>query len=239
MVGRWLKENESFPAVAVSRSDWQSTLRPLLSPGQVPTHKIARITLDAGHGGADTGARGRKSMEKNLTLRITLRVAEILRACGYKVSLTRKDDSTVRLEQRPQLQRRHRSDLFVSIHVNATDNRSVTGIETFALTPADAPSSHGKKELVRHPANCRDANNLLLAYCLQRAMIKRTGAADRGVKRARFAVLRDIAAPGALVEVGFISNEHEEDLLNRKEYTEKIARAIAEGIISYHRLLKR
>ena len=127
------------------------------------------------------------------------------------------------------------NNLFVSIHVNAVKQRGINGIETFALTPADAPSTGGKKELVRNPANVRDANNFLLAYNLQRALLSRTGAADRGVKRARFAVLRDITAPGALVEVGFITNAKEEKLLNSAAYIEKISRAIAEGIISYHR----
>ncbi|MBO5990803.1 MAG: N-acetylmuramoyl-L-alanine amidase [Lentisphaeria bacterium] len=85
----------------------------------------------------------------------------------------------------------------------------------------------------------RDANNFLLAYSLQRALLSRTKAADRGVKRARFAVLKDISAPGALVEVGFISNPAEEKLLNSSAYIEKVSRAIAEGILTYHRTVAR
>jgi N-acetylmuramoyl-L-alanine amidase len=118
-------------------------------------------------------------------------------------------------------------------------NKSITGIETYALTPADAPSTNGKSQLERHPANIRNANNFVLAHALQRAMLTRTRAADRGVKRARFAVLRDVTAPGALVEVGFISNENEEKLLNSKAYIEKLSRAIAEGILTYHRTVSR
>jgi N-acetylmuramoyl-L-alanine amidase len=211
----------------------------LLDPHSVPGHKIAKITLDAGHGGNDTGALGKRSKEKVLTLKITQRTAAILRACGYKVYLTRSSDKEVPLKTRAQLQRQHKSDLFVSIHINAAANRSVSGIETFALTSADAPSSMGKAEKISNPANIRDGNNVLLAYHLQKALIGRTKAVDRGVKRARFVVLKDISAPGALVELGFISNAAEEGKLNQKDYVEKLARAIAEGIIAYHRSLKR
>ena len=80
---------------------------------------------------------------------------------------------------------------------------------------------------------------MLLAYSIQKSLLRRTGASDRGVKRARFAVLRDIAAPGVLVEVGFVSNPREENLLLDPNYCEKIARSIVEGIIVYHRAMLR
>ena len=84
-----------------------------------------------------------------------------------------------------------------------------------------------------------DANNLLLAYSIQRALLGRTRAFDRGVKRARFAVLKDIAAPGVLVEVGFVSNPREERLMLDPGYRERIVRGIAEGIVIYHRTMSR
>ena len=227
------KENDIF----ISSSDWNSTIRPLLNPAIVPRHWISAITLDAGHGGSDTGALGKFSKEKDINLRITLRTAAILKACGDRVFLTRDQDKTVPLKNRRAIQKSHKSDLFVSIHVNAVNNPAIRGIETYALTPETAPSTNGKPKLERHPANVRNTNNLLLAYMLQKAMLSRTGAADRGVKRARFSVLRDISAPGALVEVGFISNQADEKLLNSKEYIEKISRAIAEGILTYHRTI--
>lgn len=219
----------------VSDSDWRSTLRVLFYPSAVPRHRLKTITLDAGHGGSDKGASGRISHEKNITLKLTRRVAAILRSCGYQVHLTRNSDVAVPLKQRAEKQRAAKTDLFVSIHVNATSKKNVSGIETYALTPADAPSTNGKAETIRHPSNRFDLNNFFLACHLQGAMISRTKAFDRGVKRARFAVLREIDAPGALVEIGFISNPAEERNLNTPAYLEKVARGIAEGIISYHR----
>ena len=226
----WKKENDIF----ISNSDWYSTIRPLLNPAITPKHRVFTITLDAGHGGSDTGALGKFSREKDITLKITRRTAAILRACGYKVLLTRANDKTLQLKERTAIQRRQKSDLFVSIHVNAVAKRGIRGIETYALTPESAPSTNGKSKLERHPANVRNVNNFMLAYHLQRAMLSRTRGNDRGVKRARFAVLRDISAPGALVEVGFISNATEEKLLNNPAHIEKISRAIAEGILTYH-----
>ena len=234
---RWYLRKESD--IFITQSDWYSTLRPLLNQASVPTHRVSTITLDAGHGGNDTGALGKYSREKDITLKITLRTAAILKACGYNVFVTRNSDKTIPLKSRCDIQKSHKSDLFVSIHVNAVKKPSIKGIETYALTPATAPSTNGKPKLERHPANVRDANNILLAYLLQKAMLKRTNTADRGVKRARFAVLRDISAPGALVEVGFISNPAEEKLLNSPAYIEKLSRAIAEGILTYHRTIYR
>ena len=225
--------------VFVSSSDWESTLSVLFNPGTVQSHRLKVITLDAGHGGNDQGAAGKFSKEKNITLQLTLRVAEILRGCGYIVHLTRSSDVTLPLKNRAALQRSRQSDLFVSIHVNATTSSQASGIETFCLTPADAPSSQGQGKIQRHYSNRFDLNNFLLAYRMQSALVKRTGAIDRGVKRARFVVLRDITAPGVLVEIGFISNPSEERLLNSPRYLEKIARGLAEGIVSYHTLIPR
>ena len=87
--------------------------------------------------------------------------------------------------------------------------------------------------LQQNPANRFDVNNFALACRLQYAMVKRTGAVNRGIRRARFAVLRDISAPGVLVEIGFISNPREERLLNSPAYLERMARGIALGIVSY------
>ena len=225
--------------IYVSDSDWRSTLSLLFFPRNVRAHRIGVITLDAGHGGSDQGAAGRFSKEKDITLRLVRRVAAILQACRYQVHLVRSSDVAVPLKNRALMQRSRRSDLFISIHVNAARDRSVSGVETYCLTPADAPSSNGKAELERNLGNVFDANNFMLACRIQSALRKRTGAFDRGVKRARFAVLRDISAPGVLIETGFISHPEEEKKLNDPAYLEKIARGIAEGIVSYHGNLPR
>ena len=237
-----VKVFQCFPVVErkgtpyVSRLDFDKTLIPLALVRSKKPSPVRSVTIDCGHGGTDKGASGRYSHEKNITLRIGLRVAQILRVCGYRVNLTRARDVFIPLEQRCRIQRSARSDLFVSIHINAAKDKSLSGIETFALTPAGAAStSGGKPGASRFNGNRFDGENLFLAYSIQSALLRRTGAVDRGVKRARFAVLKDINAPGVLVELGFVSNPREERLLNDRAYVEKLARAIAEGIIRYHR----
>ena len=225
--------------IFVSESDWNSTLQVLFAPWTVPFHKVRRITIDAGHGGTDKGASGRFLREKDITLKLSHRVAEILRRVGYYVILTRSNDMTLGLKERAVLQKKHASDLFVSIHVNAAVNKKVYGIESYCLTPADAPSTNGKPELQFYPPNVLDRNNFAVTWQIQKALLRRTGAFDRGVKRARFAVLRGIRVPGVLVEVGFISNPEEEKKLGNPVYQEKLARGIVEGILSYHRSLYR
>ncbi len=242
-----VKVYQCFPAQRrvgrpqLCRLDAQKTIAPL-SPRRtgVFPHRLTTITIDPGHGGRDRGAAGRVLVEKLATLLLARRVAAILRVCGYRVHLTRNSDYYVPLAERCRIQRMHKSDLFVSIHVNAAARNTFHGVETFALTPAGAAStSGGPPDDKTYGGNLFDANNLLLAHSIQKTLLRRTGAFDRGVKRARFAVLRDIAAPGVLVEVGFASNPSEERLLLDPGYREKIARSIAEGIIVYHRAILR
>lgn len=223
----------------LSKFDWVKTFRPLLYPGTLRKHRIATVTIDMGHGGNDPGAMGAFSREKNITLRVGLRLGQILRGMGYRVMYTRRSDIKIPLERIGAIQRSHQSDLFVSIHVNSARDRSVSGVETYCLTPAYAPSS-GAKKLQRslQKGNGFDNNNLALAYQIQRGIIRRTGAYDRGVKRANFVVLRELSAPGVLVEIGFISNRAEERKLNSAAYVELLARGIAEGMIFYRNTMK-
>jgi len=235
-----------FPVVAgsgtswLSVTDWQKTLRPLLYPATVPKHRVRTVFLDMGHGGKDPGAIGRISKEKHLTLLLGWKVAVMLKRYGYKVVMSRSRDVQIPLKQVGVLQNRSKSDLFVSIHINSAANKKLSGIETFCLTPAGVSSSNGGKiDRKSYPGNRFDSNNILLAWNIQQGLLYHTRAVDRGVKRARFAVLKDLNAPGVLVEVGFISNTLEERRLNQRAYQDKIARGIVTGIITYHRTLNR
>lgn len=224
----------------LSRLDVQKTVAPLSpSRGGVFRHRVVTITIDPGHGGRDRGAAGRLLLEKMATLMLANQVARILRNCRYRVYLTRSRDRYLSLPDRCRLQKQHRSDLFISIHVNSAVKGHLHGIETFALTPAGAAStSGGPPSNTSYSGNRFDGNNLLLAYLIQQALLRRTGACDRGVKRARWAVLKEISAPGVLVEVGFLSNRQEERLLLDPKYRDRIARGIAEGIVAYHRIMR-
>ncbi|MBE6388746.1 MAG: N-acetylmuramoyl-L-alanine amidase [Lentisphaerae bacterium] len=219
--------------------DWYKTLRPVFYPATVSRRKISSVMIDMGHGGNDPGALGAFSKEKNITLRVGKRVGQLLEACGYKVKYTRTTDVQVNLNRIGTLQRQSGSDLFVSIHVNSAADKSISGIETYCLTPSGCASSNGgKASSTVYRGNQQDAANMLLAWNIQKSLLARTRAVDRGIKRARFAVLRDIDAPGVLVEIGFISNRKEERLLNDPEYIDRIAYGIVDGIIGFGRSAK-
>ena len=242
-----LRVDPSYPVLAkygvhyMNGIDFDAMLAPVFEPrNTLARQRLVTVTVDPGHGGKDKGASGRFSHEKIIVLRLAYRVAAILRACGYKVHMTRDTDRYIGLEERAAAHRQLRTDLYVSIHINSAKDRSVSGIECFSLTPAGAFSSGQVTGNVNTlPGNAHDTNNFRLAYEIQKALLRRTGAADRGLKRARFAVLRNLNAPGVLVEVGFISNPAEERLLNTPAYQEKLARGIVEGIVSYRQSLPR
>lgn len=224
--------------VYVGQLDYTNVLKPVLDSGKRYRHSIATIVLDPGHGGRDQGASGTWLKEKALTLILANRVAKILRAYGYKVELTRTSDVTLSLDARAAYANRNGADLFVSIHANSAGNRKVRGVETFCMTPQGAASSNsGKPSSHRYPGNANNQRNFLLAYHLQRSLLTRSKAEDRGVKFARFAVLRGIKCPGILVEVGFLSNRSDEANLGSAAYQDKIAHGIALGIFNYHRSL--
>ena len=219
--------------------DWYKTLRPVLYPATVSRSKISTVMIDMGHGGNDPGALGAFSREKDITLKVGRRVGQLLTAYGFRVKYTRTGDVQVNLNRVGILQKQSGSDLFVSIHVNSTTDKSITGIETYCLTPAGCASSNGGKASgVSHPGNRQDAANMLLAWNIQNSLLKRTRAVDRGIKRARFAVLKDINVPGVLVEIGFISNRKEERMLNDAGYIDRIAYGIADGIAGFCRSTK-
>lgn len=221
----------------LSALDVNTILRPLFATRQsVRRHAVRRIIIDPGHGGFDRGAAGRSVIEKTLVLKIAKRTAQILRKCGYSCILTRTTDYLVPLNRRSVIANRNQGDIFVSIHCNASSDRRAAGIETYCLTPAGASSTNHKKiSNTAFKGNALNGNNFLLAYELQRSMLARTKGNDRGVRRSRFAVLRNLNMPGALLEIGFLSNPAEERKLATPAYQEQIARAIAVGIINYHR----
>ncbi|TVR48260.1 MAG: N-acetylmuramoyl-L-alanine amidase [Puniceicoccaceae bacterium] len=239
----------SWPAVfdgkswLVSRPDVQSTLAPLSAAvvtDYFPTRQRT-ILLDPGHGGRDTGARNEDLdiMEKDLALDWAQRAGRLLEADGFAVVYTRYDDRFVSLEDRAALARRNAADLFISLHFNAAGNPDASGIESFVLTPARHPSTNsgGNGETGALPGNRLDDLNLLLGYQLQAAQLRRTGLNDRGLRRARFTVLRDLECPGVLLEGGFLSNRQEARLIATPGYRERLAEAVREGVLDYFRHL--
>jgi len=200
-------------AVYASQLDLETTLQPLAFPVQDrPGVKVQTICLDPGHGGKDPGNQVGSHDEKQFTLLLALELREQLRNAGFKVSLTRSTDTFVDLPDRPDVARQRRADLFVSLHFNATDTgrNEARGSEVYCLTPAGASSTNARGEgggAGSFPGNRFNGKNLLLACQIQKALVSHLGVEDRGVRRARFAVLRDAAMPAVLIEAGFMTQK--------------------------------
>ena len=231
--------------VYISQLDIDATFRPLLSPPRNEKGKKVRIIcLDAGHGGKDPGNRAAGRQEKDYTLRIALELRDQLRTAGFKVVLTRSGDSYPELSDRPAVARRTGADLFLSLHFNATESgrAEARGSEVYAMTPAGAASTNARGEGANAGAfagNLKDEKNMLLAYQIQKALIRQLGSEDRGVRRARFEVLREATMPAALIEAGFLSHPIEGKKIFTAEYRRQMAKAIVEGVRAYQEIVER
>lgn len=230
----------------ISERDYRRTIQPVLTP-QVFSDppKLYRIVIDAGHGGRDPGATNEslKLLEKSLTLDLAKRLGTILRDRGYEIIFTRSDDSFLELKERSALANRVDADLFISLHFNSARASSVSGAETYAYTPQHQPST-ARSRLVAadgrfNPANNNDVWNMLAAFYVHRELANDLGTTDRGIKRARFAVLQGLKCPGLLIEGGFLSHPREGRNIGSAAYRQKIAVSIAEGVLAYQNTLNR
>jgi len=220
----------------ISRSDELKIVNALLREQTVLTGRKARtVILDPGHGGDDSGGIGRRRVyEKKVVLDVARRVKKKLQSSSVEVRLTRDWDISLGLLERPRLAKRWGGDVFVSIHANCAANRSASGIETYIMPASGFPSTSSTlPDTKAYPGNRNDAANVILGYYIQRGLLAHTGAVDRGVKRARFAVLRGARCPAVLVECGFVSNRAEEAKMIKPEYRDAIAEGIARGILTY------
>jgi len=244
-VGVWL----AFPVVTqngsayISQTDLDATLAPVLSPRPNPPGSVIRtICLDPGHGGKDPGNQSGSHDEKKYTLLLAQEVRDELSRAGFKAFLTRNTDTFVTLDNRSDIARERKADLFVSLHFNSsgTGHPEVHGVEVYCLTPAGAFSTNAGGEGDTHPCdgNRHDDRNMLLAYQTQKSLCHVLRAEDRGVKRARYQVLRDTTMPGILIEGGFMTNAAEARRIYDAEYRHDMARAIVEGIQNYCRQVK-
>ena len=237
----------SFPVAVdkgrflISQLDLEKTIGPLVFAPTSGGKKIFTICLDPGHGGKDSGNHTGWHYEKTLTLALAGDLRDQLKKAGFNVILTRTKDAYVELAERPDIANRRHADLFVSLHFNGTESGKgeVSGAETYCITPVGASSSNAEGRGASYgatTANLAEKKSLLLAYQVQKALVKNLGAEDRSVRRARFAVLRDAEMPAILVESGYMTNPDEGKRIFDSGYRRQIAAAIVKGILSYQKL---
>ena len=178
---------------------------------------IKTIVIDPGHGGSDPGAMsiGQKIKEKDLNLDLALKLGDALRSRGFNVLFTRDDDRTVPLSKRGDA---YKADLFISIHHNASKNINASGAETYCLL-SDEPDNSGITAAFQ------------IACEIQKFQSQASGNYGRGVKFAKFRVLRDAKCPAILFEAGFLTHPDEEKRCVSAEYRQIMAEALAQGIV--------
>lgn len=183
--------------------------------------QLKTVVIDPGHGGYDAGSIGiNGTIEKNITLSISLKLGAILEKKGFNVVYTRESDNVTwpsdnkkDLAARAVIANEASADIFISIHLNTFHMEDVEGTETYY----NKASMEGKE----------------IAKLIQDQIVKDVKSNDRGAQPGEFSVLRKVTAPAILIELGYISNKSEESLLNSMSYQNKISQAIANGVYSY------
>ncbi len=221
------------------------------------------IVIDAGHGGKDPGASGLISREKDVTLAIALKTGEYFQQNFRNVTViyTRKDDSTVELRDRPKIANKANADLFISIHANWAQSKSIKGTETYIMGLAKDqqnlevamkeneviylekdystkyegfdPKSSESYIMFSTTQKVFQEQSTDLASRIQTQFRERVNRNDRDVKQAGFWVLFNTKMPSVLVETGFISNPTEEKFLNSKEGQDYLASSIFRACRDY------
>jgi N-acetylmuramoyl-L-alanine amidase len=228
--------------VLVSRTDVAKTIEPLLRPHRVANvGKVQTVILDPGHGGHDKGQVSRYGYEKDFALDVARKLRPFLQAKGLRVIMTREGDYFVPLEVRAQIANATRNSIFVSIHFNGTnDDPNATGFEIFSFTPRGAPSTSDNaaapSSLSMQPGSEVDAQSMALSVCIYHSLLGHIPEFDRGIKRARFAVLRLTRVPAVLIEGGFLTERGESQLIAKKDWRANLGQAIGVGIENYRAL---
>lgn len=221
--------------------------------------EVRRVIIDPGHGGEDPGAIGlHRLREKDLTLDIARRLARKIDAMpGFESVLTRKGDYFLSLKGRSAFAREKQGDLFIGIHANSARARSARGFEIFFLSLSGATDKRARELADKEnaadmmggvsPSTQDEVISILFDYLQEEGMKRSAALAEqiygrfekdrkvnlRNVKQAGFAVLKAMQMPAVLVEVGFLSNESDANLLRSESYREQLADYLADGIEQY------
>src|SRR5215468_541109 len=225
-----------------------------------PAAPRARVVVDPGHGGAQEGAISPDGqLEKAVSLDVARRLKAALERDGIEVLLTREQDVLLALADRVTFSNQAKPDAFVSLHLNSMPTRrlraKLEGVQTFFLS-ASASGEDARRVADRENADSSGAgapqptdtlafiladlrrteahaDSARLAYAIHPRLVAASGGSDHGVQQAPFYVLTGVEAPAVLVEFGFISHPEESRRLARPEYRDRIAQAIADGVLAF------
>jgi N-acetylmuramoyl-L-alanine amidase len=223
-----------------SRLDLCKLIDPVLRPSYIGSGSMFdTVILDPGHGGHDSGARGIYGYEKDFALKLAFAVKADLEKRGLKVVMTRSTDTFISLGNRVAYANKVPNSIYVSLHFNSGGS-SATGIETFALTPQGASSAYGaaSTDAYSFNGNQRDSENIALATAIHASVVHHFRFVDRGVKRARWYVLKGLERPGVLFEGGFVTNPNDAKFIAADNFRQELASTLGQAIMNYRRALQ-
>ena len=231
--------------------------RYVLKDELVCVEQIKKIIIDPGHGGKDPGAIGKTGlMEKDVNLDIAKRIRKLLMQQGMEVIMTRETDEFVSLAERSHIANSKDADIFISIHANANRVSRINGFEIYCLSEKIDDSSRAFSAAKNADPDIKDASffrptleikailwdliftqnraaSIELAHYICHLVNDNLDIKVSGLKDAGFQVLKTTRMPAILIEIGYLSNNYEERMLNNSFYRQQIAEAIALGIESY------
>ncbi len=245
------------PAVAPARSGQRTNIKSSRTPAQGKS----TIVIDPGHGGPETGAKGKfGTLEKNITLAVSKKLKAIIeRKLAFNVILTRDEDVEISLEQRTALANYHNAFLFISIHANSSFRGKASGPETYFLSASSTDREARRLAFLENngselggeiEGSDKDDIKMILWDMAQSAFLRESSllaeqiqkelngllkTRDRGVKQAPFYVLAGVACPAVLVETAFLSNPSEEKKLTSEKFQTQLAQAIFRGLVQFIR----
>lgn len=223
----------------------------------VPTHRIRKIVIDAGHGGKDHGATSRAGLkEKDVVLEVSRMVRDELLSLNIETVMTRDTDVFIPLAERANISNKKGADLFVSIHANASTSKDLSGFEVYYLSEATDDASlalqRAENSSIRFESgkfhspgmgvkaiywDLKESENrkssIRMAEYVATSVGRSVPIAARRVKPAQFYVLKWSESPAVLVELAYLSNDADEPKLRDPEYKRQIARAIVRGLLNY------
>ena len=185
----------------------------LFAAAPAQARQFRTVVIDPGHGGHDKGGQWGLVYEKHLALDIATRLEGEVKKRGFRTVMTRRSDYFISLPERVRIASRYSDAIFVSVHTNYTWKQGVSGLETFYHSPQSRS----------------------LASCVHSGMMSKVRAVNRGVKFARFYVIRNTTCPSILVEGGFVSNPNERSRMKSGWFRQALAEGIADGIARFRR----
>lgn len=185
----------------------------LLTGVTAQAREFRTVVIDPGHGGHDKGGQWGLVYEKHLALDIATRLENEVKKRGFRTVMTRRSDYFISLPERVRIASRYSDAIFVSVHTNYTWKQDASGLETYFYSGQSQP----------------------LASYVHSGIMSKVRAINRGVKTARFYVIRNTTCPSILVECGFVSNPSERERMKQAWFRQALAEGIADGIARFRR----